>query len=207
MLASAVTLPTILAVMEDLPPASPLASEAGGAGCSLSLPPPPPIPLSLPPFSPPLLQICIACVATRGLAGCMSLPAERVCACVCACVHTHISTQAHTHAHTHTRTHTHTERERARMHAHTHTYLRTCVDAGKFLNAEEREAKLKDQEGGPNWQTRNVRRLVLLEALDVHTYVYGDVLCMFGHSQNVWIYVSREGERTFSSLHSTEGEY
>ena len=108
MLASAVTLPTILAVMEDLPPASPLASEAGGAGCSLSLPPPPPIPLSLPPFSPPLLQICIACVATRGLAGCMSLPAERVCACVCACVHTHISTQAHTHAHTHTRTHTHT---------------------------------------------------------------------------------------------------
>ena len=234
MLASAVTLPTILAVMEDLPPASPLASEAGGAGCSLSLPPPPPIPLSLPPFSPPLLQICIACVATRGLAGCMSLPAERVCACVsrqqalpfhpraCACArpslsrsfycthtYTHANTRNYTHTrtHTHTHTHTHTQRERARMHAHTHTYLRTCVDAGKFLNAEEREAKLKDQEGGPNWQTRNVRRLVLLEALDVHTYVYGDVLCMFGHSQNVWIYVSREGERTFSSLHSTEGEY
>ena len=128
MLASAVTLPTILAVMEDLPPASPLASEAGGAGCSLSLPPPPPIPLSLPPFSPPLLQICIACVATRGLAGCMSLPAERVCACVCACVHTHISTQAHTHAHTHTRTHTHTEREstHACTYAHVPSHMCRC---------------------------------------------------------------------------------
>ena len=129
--------------------------------------------------------------------------ASRACVCLRVCVRAY----AHKHTHTHTHTHTHRERERARMHAHTHTYLRTCVDAGKFLNAEEREAKLKDQEGGPNWQTRNVRRLVLLEALDVHTYVYGDVLCMFGHSQNVWIYVSREGERTFSSLHSTEGEY
>ena len=121
----------------------------------------------------------------------------RSCVCVCVCVCACVRARARACVHTHTNTRIHTHKHRARMHAHTHTYLYTCVGAGKFLNSEEQEAQMKDQEAGLNWQTRNVRRLVLLEALHVHTYLYENELCIFRHSQNMCIYVSREGEKIF----------